>query len=156
MRLHLLFTSNIILAIPAYFQISKNEVYTQSTSDVYTMEFVKVAGTEFLLNNKIWKPVGFNTYLLIEQAAELPYGSFNAIYSDGFGKKEILKQFEQAIFLNFTCVRTWFYSINSKYPLFIEDKVYDERLLGALDWVTAAARAHGLKLILSLGFSCKI
>ena len=149
MRLHLLFTSNIILAILAYFQISKNEVYTQSTSDVYTMEFVKVAGTEFLLNNKIWKPVGFNTYLLIEQAAELPYGSFNAIYSDGFGKKEILKQFEQAIFLNFTCVRTWFYSINSKYPLFIEDKVYDERLLGALDWVTAAARAHGLKLILS-------
>ena len=149
MRLHLLFTSNIILAILAYFQISKNEVYTHSTSDVYTMEFVKVAGTEFLLNNKIWKPVGFNTYLLIEQAAELPYGSFNAIYSDGFGKKEILKQFEQAIFLNFTCVRTWFYSINSKYPLFIEDKVYDERLLGALDWVTAAARAHGLKLILS-------
>ena len=82
MRLHLLFTSNIILAILAYFQISKNEVYTHSTSDVYTMEFVKVAGTEFLLNNKIWKPVGFNTYLLIEQAAEIPYGSFNAIYSD--------------------------------------------------------------------------
>ena len=82
MRLHLLFTSNIILAILAYFQLSKNEVYTHSTSDVYTMEFVKVAGTEFLLNNKIWKPVGFNTYILIEQAAELPYGSFNAIYSD--------------------------------------------------------------------------
>jgi hypothetical protein len=46
-------------------------------------------------------------------------------------------------------VRTWLYSINSNYPLFLEDGVYDERLLGALDWIIAVARAHGLKLILS-------
>lgn len=46
-------------------------------------------------------------------------------------------------------MRTWFYSINSKYPLFLEDRVYDERLLGALDWISAVARAYGLKLILS-------
>jgi len=46
-------------------------------------------------------------------------------------------------------LRTWFYSINSKYPLFLEDRVYDERLLGALDWISAVARAYGLKLILS-------
>ena len=46
-------------------------------------------------------------------------------------------------------MRTWLYSINSNYPLFLEDGVYDERLLGALDWIIAVARAHGLKLILS-------
>ena len=149
MRLHLLFTSNIFLAILAHFQFSKSGVFTHSISNVYPAEFVKVSGTEFLQNNKTWKPVGFNTYLLIEQAAELPHGSFHAIYSDSFGKNEILKQFEQAILLNFTCVRTWLYSINSNYPLFLEDGVYDERLLGALDWIIAVARAHGLKLILS-------
>ena len=91
MRLHLLFTSNIFLAILAHFQISKSGVFTHSISNVYPAEFVKVSGTEFLQNNKTWKPVGFNTYLLIEQAAELPHGSFHAIYSDSFGKNEILK-----------------------------------------------------------------
>ena len=149
MRLRKLFTRNILLAILAYFQISQNEVFSHSIPNVYPSDFVKVAGTEFVLSNKLWKPVGYNTYLLIEQAAELSHGSFQAIYSESLGKNEILKQFDQAILLNFTCLRTWFYSINSKYPLFLEDRVYDERLLGALDWISAVARAYGLKLILS-------
>jgi hypothetical protein len=39
-------------------------------------------------------------------------------------------------------VRTCLYSINSNYPLFLEDGVYDERLLGALDWIITVARAQ--------------
>ena len=71
MRLHLLFTSNIFLAILAHFQISKSGVFTHSIQNVYPAGFSKVSGARFLQNNKTWKPVGFNTYLLIEQAAEL-------------------------------------------------------------------------------------
>ena len=60
--------------------------------DVHTSEFVKMIGTDFSLDGKIWKTAGFNTYLLIEQAAELPRGTFNADFSNGKGKEEILTQ----------------------------------------------------------------
>ena len=79
----------------------------------------------------------------------MPRGTFRSNFSIGTGKKEILAQFKQAKLLNFTCVRTWLYSVNEKYPLLLEDNIYDERIFGALDWIIAAARTHGLKLIFS-------
>jgi len=143
---------NIVFSLLSVFlQISRGEeqIPQNNTLNIYASEFIKVNGTEFSLDGKIWKPVGFNTYLLIEQAAEVPRGTFRSNFSIGTGKKEILAQFKQAKLLNFTCVRTWLYSVNEKYPLLLEDNIYDERIFGALDWIIAAARTHGLKLIFS-------
>jgi len=37
-----------------------------------------------------FKVVGWNTYTLIEQAAQLPLGSFDADFSQGAGRRQVI------------------------------------------------------------------
>ena len=82
---------NIVFSLLSVFlQISRGEeqIPQNNTLNIYASEFVKVNGTEFSLDGKIWKPVGFNTYLLIEQAQKCRVVLSDQTFLSGLGKKK--------------------------------------------------------------------
>ena len=54
-----------------------------------------------------FKVVGWNTYTLIEQAAQLPIGSFDADFSRGNGRRQVIEMFDAAEAAGLNSVRTW-------------------------------------------------
>jgi len=51
--------------------------------------------------------VGWNTYTLIEQAAQLPIGSFDADFGNGNGRRQVIEMFDAAEAAGLNSVRTW-------------------------------------------------
>ena len=110
-------------------------------------DFVRVEGTKFFAGCDEYKIAGWNTYTLIEQAARLPVGSFEANFSLD-GRRQVLDMLDAAVDAGFNTVRTWAYSVGKHQSLQIAPGVYHEPLFDGLDWVVYQAGLHGVRLIL--------
>ena len=60
-----------------------------ASAQARALDFVRVEGTKFFAGCDEYKIAGWNTYTLIEQAARLPVGSFEANFSLG-GRRQVL------------------------------------------------------------------
>lgn len=111
------------------------------------LDFVRVEGTKFFAGCDEYKIAGWNTYTLIEQAARLPVGSFEANFSLD-GRRQVLDMLDAAVDAGFNTVRTWAYSVGKHQSLQIAPGVYHEPLFDGLDWVVYQAGLRGVRLIL--------
>jgi len=118
-----------------------------ASAQARALDFVRVEGTKFFAGCDEYKIAGWNTYTLIEQAARLPVGSFEANFSLD-GRRQVLDMLDAAVDAGFNTVRTWAYSVGKHQSLQIAPGVYHEPLFDGLDWVVYQAGLHGVRLIL--------
>ena len=132
-------------------KVSPTNVSAYSNLPTDQNDFVRVSGTRFLVGcpPTEYKIVGWNTYTLIEQAAEVPVGSFSADFSKR-GKMQVLEMLDAAQLAGFNTVRTWAYNVGEYQPFQVEPGVYHEPSFNGLDWVLHQASKRGVKLILVL------
>ena len=120
---------------------------TNASAPARALDFVRVEGTKFFAGCDEYKIAGWNTYTLIEQAARLPVGSFEADFSLR-GRRQVLDMLDAAVDAGFNTVRTWAYSVGKRQSLQIAPGVYHEPLFDGLDWVVYQAGLRGVRLIL--------
>ena len=118
-----------------------------ASAQARALDFVRVEGTKFFAGCDEYKIAGWNTYTLIEQAARLPVGSFEANFSLD-GRRQVLDMLDAAVDAGFNTVRTWAYSVGKHQSLQIAPGVYHEPLFDGLDWVVYQAGLRGVRLIL--------
>jgi hypothetical protein len=139
---------------------AENNVYTAANKNVSAYantppfnknDFVRVSGTRFLTGcpPSEYKIVGWNTYTLIEQAAEIPVGSFSADFSKR-GKQQVLEMLDAAAASGFNTVRTWGFNVGESQAFQLRPGVYHEPSFRGLDWVLHQARKRNVRLILVL------
>ena len=118
-----------------------------ASAQARALDFVRVEGTKFFAGCDEYKIAGWNTYTLIEQAARLPVGSFEANFSLD-GRRQVLDMLDAAVDAGFNTVRTWAYSVGKHQSLQIAPGVYHEPLFDGLDWVVYQAGLPRGRLIL--------
>ncbi|KAL6008997.1 Beta-mannosidase B [Asimina triloba] len=100
-------------------------------------DFIRISGTQFVMNGRPFHSNGFNAYWLMYMA------------SDPSERVKVTTTFQQAKAYGTTLVRTWAFSDGGYRPLQYKPGSYDEDMFKGLDFVIAEARKHGVYLILS-------
>ncbi|XP_019450552.1 PREDICTED: mannan endo-1,4-beta-mannosidase 5-like [Lupinus angustifolius] len=100
--------------------------------------FVQSKGTEFVLNGSPFLFNGFNSYWMMNVAA------------DPNQRSKVSNVFREASSVGLTVCRTWAFSDGSNQYLQISPGLYNENMFQALDFVVAEAKKYGVRLILSL------
>ncbi|XP_061352901.1 mannan endo-1,4-beta-mannosidase 5-like [Gastrolobium bilobum] len=103
-----------------------------------TAGFVQSNGTEFVLNGSPFLFNGFNSYWMMNVAADP-----NQTY-------KVSNVFRDASAAGLTVCRTWAFSDGGNQSLQISPGLYNEPMFQALDFVVAEAKKYGVRLILSL------
>jgi hypothetical protein len=122
---------------------------SRSRSNATASPFVRVEGARFALGCEPYAPVGWNTYTLIEQAARVPVGSFDADFSRR-GRRQVVDMLDAAVAAGFNTVRTWAYAVGKHQAMQVAPGVYHEPLFEGLDWVLSEADKRSIKVILVL------
>lgn len=113
--------------------------------------FVRVSpdGTGFAVDCDPFYVAGFNSYTLLEAAAEVSTGSFGINYT-GTGRQLVVSQLADAQARGLNTVRIWAFTVMATRPMQTAPGVYDEALLNGLDFIMEAARARNIYVVLVL------
>ncbi|XP_027356754.1 mannan endo-1,4-beta-mannosidase 1-like [Abrus precatorius] len=103
-----------------------------------TPAFVETKGTEFVLNGYPFLFNGFNSYWMMNVAA------------DPNQRYKVSNVFREASAIGLTVCRTWAFSDGGNQSLQMSPGLYNEPMFQALDFVVAEAKKYGVRLILSL------
>ncbi|KAJ1418501.1 Glycoside hydrolase, family 5 [Sesbania bispinosa] len=103
-----------------------------------TPGFVQTKGTELVLNGSPFLINGFNSYWMMNMAA------------DPNQRYKVSNVFREASAAGLTVCRTWAFSDGTNQSLQISPGLYNEFVFQALDFVIAEATKYGVRLILSL------
>jgi len=112
---------------------------------------VRVAddGLRFAVDCDPFYVAGFNSYTLIEAAAEVQSGGSYSVNYTG-GRQLVLSQLDEAQRSGLNVVRMWAFTVMASRPMQIAPGLYDEDLSRGLDFVLAAARARSIRVVLVL------
>ncbi|WOL02060.1 hypothetical protein Cni_G10779 [Canna indica] len=102
------------------------------------MSFVERDGSQFVVDGKAFYVNGWNSYWLMDQAAEQS------------SKPRVTEMFQAGAKTGMTVCRTWAFNDGAYHALQVSLGIFDERVFKALDWVIVEARRHGIRLLLSL------
>ncbi|KAG6476842.1 mannan endo-1,4-beta-mannosidase 2-like [Zingiber officinale] len=102
------------------------------------MSFVERKGTQFVVDGRAFYVNGWNSYWMLDQAAE------------EFSKSRVTEMFQIGAKMGMTVCRTWAFNDGTYHALQVSLGIFDERVFRALDWVIVEARRHGIRLLLSL------
>lgn len=105
--------------------------------------FVQTRNTQFFLNGSPFFFNGFNSYWMMNVAA------------DPSQRSKVSDVFSQATAARLSVCRTWAFNDGGTQALQISPGVYDERVFQGLDFVISEARKNGVHLILSLSNNYK-
>ncbi|CBI17043.3 hypothetical protein VitviT2T_029213 [Vitis vinifera] len=105
--------------------------------------FVQTRNTQFILNGSPFFFNGFNSYWMMNVAA------------DPSQRSKVSDVFSQATAARLSVCRTWAFNDGGSQALQISPGVYDERVFQGLDFVISEARKNGVHLILSLSNNYK-
>ncbi|KAL6315245.1 hypothetical protein AAG906_000323 [Vitis piasezkii] len=105
--------------------------------------FVQTRNTQFILNGSPFFFNGFNSYWMMNVAA------------DPSQRSKVSDVFSQATAARLSVCRTWAFNDGGTQALQISPGVYDERVFQGLDFVISEARKNGVHLILSLSNNYK-
>ncbi|RVW60062.1 Mannan endo-1,4-beta-mannosidase 5 [Vitis vinifera] len=105
--------------------------------------FVQTRNTQFILNGSPFFFNGFNSYWMMNVAA------------DPSQRSKLSDVFSQATAARLSVCRTWAFNDGGTQALQISPGVYDERVFQGLDFVISEARKNGVRLILSLSNNYK-
>ncbi|XP_034677432.1 mannan endo-1,4-beta-mannosidase 5-like [Vitis riparia] len=105
--------------------------------------FVQTRNTQFILNGSPFFFNGFNSYWMMNVAA------------DPSQRSKVSDVFSQATATRLSVCRTWAFNDGGTQALQISPGVYDERVFQGLDFVISEARKNGVRLILSLSNNYK-
>uniref|UniRef100_A0A2P2IX02 mannan endo-1,4-beta-mannosidase n=1 Tax=Rhizophora mucronata TaxID=61149 RepID=A0A2P2IX02_RHIMU len=100
--------------------------------------FVKRNGTQFMVNGRAFYINGWNSFWLMDYAAE------------GDRKPKVREMLQVGAKMGLTVCRTWAFNDGGYNALQVSPGHFDERVFRALDYVVAEARQHGIRLLLSL------
>ncbi|CAK7328805.1 unnamed protein product [Dovyalis caffra] len=103
-----------------------------------TSGFIQTRNTQFVLNSSPFLFNGFNSYWMINVAAQPSQ------------RYKISNVFRQAAAGGLTVCRTWAFSDGGDQALQISPGVYSEPVFQGLDFVISEARKYGIRLILTL------
>lgn len=104
--------------------------------------YVYASGTQFMLDAKPYRPVGYNNYRLTSAPLPAPY----RCGGDGFDDAELKSIFDQMQSAGTTVVRTWFFQnyVNGRYD---HEHLYLAAGWEPFDRVLKEAQARGMKVI---------
>ena len=137
------------VAPASHLPVARAASVSRSRSNATASPFVRVEGARFALGCEPYAPVGWNTYTLIEQAARVPVGSFDADFSRR-GRRQVVDMLDAAVAAGFNTVRTWAYAVGKHQAMQVAPGVYHEPLFEGLDWVLSEADKRSIKVILVL------
>ncbi|CAD5164860.1 unnamed protein product [Musa acuminata subsp. malaccensis] len=100
--------------------------------------FVKRNGTHFMVDGRVFYVNGWNSYWLMDQAAEAS------------SRSRVTEIFQTGARMGLTVCRTWAFNDGADHALQVSLGIFDERVFEALDWVIVEAQKHGIRLLLSL------
>ncbi|RZC44608.1 hypothetical protein C5167_037554 [Papaver somniferum] len=123
----------ILVLIQQQNQDINNRVEATTTGD-----FIRIKGTQFMLNGSPYYANGFNAYWLM------------LIASDPSQRSKVSSVFQQASKHGLSVARTWAFSDAGYRPLQSSPGSYNEDMFKGLDFVVAEAKKYQIKLILSL------
>ncbi|KAH0470761.1 hypothetical protein IEQ34_000484 [Dendrobium chrysotoxum] len=106
--------------------------------DEVRWEMVERKGNQFVVGGQPFYVNGFNTYWLMVLAV------------DPSTRGKVTETFEHASAVGLTVGRTWAFNDGGWRALQKSPSVYDEDVFKALDFVVSEAKAHNIRLILSL------
>ncbi|KAM0933636.1 putative mannan endo-1,4-beta-mannosidase [Dioscorea sansibarensis] len=102
------------------------------------MDFVRINGTQFMLDGKPFYVNGWNSYWLMDQAVE------------DFSWPRVLEMFQIGENMGLSVCRSWAFNDGAYHALQVSLGRFNERVFKALDRVIVEARRHGIRLLLSL------
>lgn len=113
--------------------------------------FVRVSadGLSFSLDCDAFYVAGWNSYTLLEAAAELPSGTFGIDYT-GRGRALVTSVLNDAQSRGLNTVRVWAFTVLQNRPIQLAPGVFDQQLLQGLDFIMDAARTRGIRVVLVL------
>ena len=113
--------------------------------------FVRVSpdGTHFAVDCDAFYVAGWNSYNLLEAAAELPSGTFGIDYT-GRGRSLVVSILDDALSRGLNTVRIWAFTVLPSRPIQLAPGVFDQQLVQGLDFILDAARARGIRVVLVL------
>ncbi|KAJ8491680.1 hypothetical protein OPV22_013401 [Ensete ventricosum] len=100
--------------------------------------FVERNGTHFMVDGRVLYVNGWNSYWLMDQAAEAS------------SRSRVTEIFQTGARMGLTVCRTWAFNDGADHALQVSLGIFDERVFEALDWVIVEAQKHGIRLLLSL------
>ncbi|KAL3509357.1 hypothetical protein ACH5RR_028758 [Cinchona calisaya] len=102
------------------------------------LSFVERNGTQFFVDGRVFYINGWNSYWLMDHAAE------------DYKRPRVKAMLQVGAKMGFTVCRTWAFNDGDYNALQISPGRFDERVFRALDHVITEARRQGIRLILSL------
>lgn len=102
------------------------------------MNFVRVNGTQLMLDGKPFYVNGWNSYWLMDQAVE------------DYSWPRVLEMFQIGENMGLSVCRSWAFNDGAYHALQVSLGRFNERVFKALDKVVVEARRHGIRLLLSL------
>ncbi|KAI3986839.1 hypothetical protein MKX01_007355 [Papaver californicum] len=116
----------------------RNKDVNNTVEAATTDDFIRIKGTQFMLNGSPYYANGFNAYWLM------------LIASDPSQRSKISSVFQQASKHGLSVARTWAFSDAGYKPLQSSPGSYNEDMFKELDFVISEAKKYQIKLILSL------
>ncbi|XP_052178926.1 mannan endo-1,4-beta-mannosidase 2 [Diospyros lotus] len=102
------------------------------------LSFVQRNGTHFMVDGRIFYINGWNSYWLMDHAA------------DEYTRPRVRAMLHAGAKMGLTVCRTWAFNDGAYNALQLAPGQYDERVFRGLDHVIVEARKHGIRLLLSL------
>jgi mannan endo-1,4-beta-mannosidase len=106
-------------------------------------------GLRFAVDCDAFYVAGWNSYTMLEAAAELPSGTFGIDYT-GRGRSLVISVLDDAQSRGLNTVRVWAFTVIKDRPIQLAPGVFDQQLLQGLDFIMDAARARGIRVVLVL------
>ncbi|XP_016469865.1 mannan endo-1,4-beta-mannosidase 2 [Nicotiana tabacum] len=121
----------------AFLYLSFGDLWVNYSKEI-NLSFVERNGTQFYVDGKAFYVNGWNSYWLMDHAAD---------YST---RPRIRTMLQASAKMGLTVCRTWAFNDGGYNALQISPGKFDEKVFRALDHVIAEARRNGIRLILSL------
>ncbi|KAK4368567.1 hypothetical protein RND71_012359 [Anisodus tanguticus] len=121
----------------AFLYLSFGDLWVNYSKEI-NLSFVERNGTQFIVDGKAFYINGWNSYWLMDHAA------------DYTTRPRIGTMLQAGAKMGLTVCRTWAFNDGGYNSLQISPGKFDEKVFRALDHVIAEARRNGIRLILSL------
>ncbi|KAJ8568055.1 hypothetical protein K7X08_020777 [Anisodus acutangulus] len=121
----------------AFLYLSFGNLWVNYSKEI-NLSFVERNGTQFIVEGKAFYINGWNSYWLMDHAA------------DYTTRPRIRTMLQAGAKMGLTVCRTWAFNDGGYNALQISPGKFDEKVFRALDHVIAEARRNGIRLILSL------
>ncbi|KAJ8568958.1 hypothetical protein K7X08_032695 [Anisodus acutangulus] len=121
----------------AFLYLSFGDLWVNYSKEI-NLSFVERNGTQFIVDGKAFYINGWNSYWLMDHAA------------DYTTRPRIGTMLQAGAKMGLTVCRTWAFNDGGYNALQISPGKFDEKVFRALDHVIAEARRNGIRLILSL------